>query len=145
MRTVELQIPNMQSGHCQMRVRGIIEKVEGTRGVEVSAGRAEVVVDNDAQLETIVKDVTAGGYTVLNTNVAAATEGSDMMFSTNINCGSCVADVKPALDAASGITNWTVDTTSAQKTLTVSTIGITEEQVMTVVRNAGFEIQPINA
>lgn len=143
MRTVELQIPNMQSGHCQMRVRGIIESVEGTRGVEVSAGRAEVVVDTDAQLETIVKDVTAGGYTVLNTNVATAKESTDMTFSTNINCGSCVADVKPALDATSGITNWAVDTTSAQKTLTVSTIGVTEEQVMAVVKNAGFNIQQL--
>lgn len=38
---------------------------------------------------------------------------------TNINCGGCIASVKPAIDAAIG-ENWKVDTENTDKILTAT-------------------------
>ena len=39
----------------------------------------------------------------------------DLRFKTNVNCGGCVASVKPHLDNADGICHWDVDTTNKDK------------------------------
>jgi copper chaperone len=65
-------------------------------------------------------------------------------FKTNINCGGCIASVKPHLDKMEGISNWEVDTTNKDKILTVTPQGTTKEQVMEAVTKAGFKIEPIN-
>lgn len=68
-------------------------------------------------------------------------------FKTNINCSGCVAKVTPALEQAAGICHWTVDTSSADKVLTVHSDGITEAEVINTVNQAGFRIEvlPANA
>ncbi len=66
-----------------------------------------------------------------------------LKFKTNINCGGCVAKVTPALNNADGICHWNVDTNDTNKTLTVHTDGITEQEVLDVVEKAGFKIEPI--
>ena len=67
----------------------------------------------------------------------------DLRFKTNINCGGCVASVKPHLDNADGIWHWEVDTTK-DKVLTVKSQGITQEQEIETVQKAGFKIEPLN-
>jgi copper chaperone CopZ len=66
-----------------------------------------------------------------------------LKFKTNINCGGCIAKVTPALNEAEGICHWEVDTTKADKLLTVHSEGISEEEVMATVRGAGFKIEPL--
>lgn len=66
-------------------------------------------------------------------------------FKTNINCGGCVASVKPHLDKADGICHWEVDTTNKDKVLTVKSDGISEQEVIATVQKAGFKIEPLNA
>ena len=39
-------------------------------------------------------------------------ENKEFQFKTNINCGGCVASVKPHLDSAEGVCEWNVDTTN---------------------------------
>lgn len=63
-------------------------------------------------------------------------------FKTNIHCGGCVSGVTPFLSQLTGI-EWTVDTESADKILTVSSETITEEDVIQAVKKAGFEIEEI--
>ena len=65
----------------------------------------------------------------------------DLRFKTNVNCGGCVASVKPHLDNADGICHWDVDTTNKDKVLTVKSTGITEEQVIETIQKAGFKIE----
>ncbi len=65
-------------------------------------------------------------------------------FKTNINCGGCIASVKPHLDKMEGISNWEVDTTNKDKILMVTPQGVTKEQVIEAVTKAGFKIEPIN-
>ena len=68
-------------------------------------------------------------------------ENKNLQFKTNINCGGCVATVKPHLDNADGICHWEVDTTNKDKVLTVKSTGITEEQVIETIQTAGFKIE----
>ena len=70
-------------------------------------------------------------------------ENKNLQFKTNINCGGCVASVKPHLDNADGICHWDVDTTNKDKVLTVKSTGITEEQVIETIQKAGFKIEPL--
>lgn len=72
-------------------------------------------------------------------------ENKNFQFKTNINCGGCVATVRPHLDNAEGICEWNVDTTNKDKVLTVKSDGITEAQVVDIVKNAGFKIESLNA
>lgn len=71
-------------------------------------------------------------------------EQKEFQFKTNINCGGCVNAVKPHLDKADGIAEWQVDTTSKDKILTVKSNGITQEQLMQTVKNAGYKIEPLS-
>ncbi len=66
-------------------------------------------------------------------------------FKTNINCGGCVSKVTPFLDKAEGIDHWEVDTTNKDKVLTVTSKGITEEEIIETIENVGFDIEPIPA
>ena len=70
-------------------------------------------------------------------------ENKNLQFKTNINCGGCVASVKPHLDNADGICHWEVDTTNKNKELTVKSTGNTEEQVIETIQKAGFKIEPL--
>jgi copper chaperone len=66
-------------------------------------------------------------------------------FSLQDNCSGCVAKVTPALNEASGIAHWEVNTNSKEKILTVQSGGITQEQVMEVVKKSGFQITAIGS
>lgn len=67
-----------------------------------------------------------------------------LKFKTNINCGSCIQSVTPFLEAEKEIRNWGVDTTTADKVLTVEGESIQKEMVIRTVEKAGFRIQPLN-
>ena len=70
-------------------------------------------------------------------------ENKNLQFKTNINCGGCVASVKPHLDNADGVCHWEVDTTNKDKVLTVKSEGITEQEIIDTVKKAGFTIEPL--
>ena len=70
-------------------------------------------------------------------------ENKAFQFKTNINCGGCAASVKPHLDNAEGVGEWNVDTANKDKILTVQSEGVTEEQVLDIVKKAGFKAEPI--
>ena len=65
-----------------------------------------------------------------------------LTFKTNINCGGCIATVKPFLDGNKNIASWEVDTNQADKILTVKGENIDEEQVTALVQQAGFKAEP---
>jgi copper chaperone CopZ len=63
---------------------------------------------------------------------------TSLQFKTNLNCGSCVAAVKPFLDQVKGISDWNVDTTNDDKVLTVQGEDVETEAVAAAVAKAGF-------
>ncbi len=68
-----------------------------------------------------------------------------LKFKTNINCGGCVATVKPHLDTTKGVATWEVDTTQKDKILTVQAENVSAQEIMAVVQNAGYKIEEISA
>lgn len=64
-------------------------------------------------------------------------------FKTNINCGGCISTVKPFLDNASGVEEWSVDTTQKDKILTVQTTEDSPSEIIQTVEKAGFKIEPL--
>ena len=68
---------------------------------------------------------------------------STLKFKTNINCDGCVARVTPLLNGDKQITKWTVDTTNPMKILTVETSSLSEEQVISALKQVGFKGEPI--
>jgi len=72
------------------------------------------------------------------------TENKNLQFKTNINCGGCLAKVTPFLNEADGICHWEVDTINKDKILSVLSDGITKEEVIKKVQEAGFKIELLN-
>lgn len=66
------------------------------------------------------------------------------VFKTNINCGGCIAKVTPALDGANGIEIWSVDTINKDKILSVTSNGISENEIIETVQKAGFKIEALD-
>jgi len=65
-------------------------------------------------------------------------------FKTNIKCGGCVATVTPFLNAAKGISQWSVDTTNNDKILSVTSNGISKNEIINAVQKAGFKIEDLS-
>ena len=63
-----------------------------------------------------------------------------LKYRTNLNCGSCVAAVKPHLDGDPAIRRWSVDTADPNKVLTVEGEGVSEDAVERHVADAGFKV-----
>lgn len=72
-------------------------------------------------------------------------EHNEFQFKTNLNCGGCVAKVKSDLDDAHGVGEWNVDTENEDKILTISSTGITEDEVVAIIERKGFKAAPINS
>lgn len=71
------------------------------------------------------------------------TNNQSFQFKTNLNCGGCVSKVKSDLDNAEGICEWNVDTENKDKILTVKSEGITEDEVIAIIKRKGFKAEPI--
>lgn len=67
-----------------------------------------------------------------------------LKFKTSIKCGGCIATVTPFLNKIEGISKWSVDTNSPDKILTVETDNSTAEEVILVLKHAGYQATPIS-
>lgn len=63
-----------------------------------------------------------------------------LRLKTNLNCKSCVAAVKPYLDAEPSISSWDVDVRDPGKTLIVQGDSVSAENVKAAVTRAGFQV-----
>lgn len=61
-----------------------------------------------------------------------------LQFKTTIMCSGCLSAVTPHLNAAESISSWEVDTTKAEKILTVRGLDVQEFEVVEQVLKAGF-------
>lgn len=146
MKNITIQIPDMQSSHCQMRVSKAINSLNGVIIQEIKPGTATVAVENETQEQSVIRAINEAGYKTTALNVASTTrnDGETFHFTTNINCSNCVSKVALDLNATEGICHWEVDTNSKAKTLTVQSSGINPEGIIKAVKKAGFEIELIN-
>jgi copper chaperone len=66
-----------------------------------------------------------------------------LKFKTNINCGGCIAKVTPYLNKAAGIKKWEVDTNNPEKVLTVEADGISEKDIINILKEVGYRAEKI--
>lgn len=66
-----------------------------------------------------------------------------IQFKTNIKCGGCVATATPYLDNVAGASKWKVDTTVADKILTVQDDLIPTDEIIAAVNKAGFTAEVV--
>lgn len=71
-------------------------------------------------------------------------ETKSRQFKTNINCGGCIAAIKPHLDNNANITHWRVDTDNPEKILTVESSTLSDQDIIATIEQAGFKATPIN-
>ena len=62
-----------------------------------------------------------------------------LKFKTNIKCGGCIATVSPYLNNNERINNWQVDTLNPDKILTVNSQDISSDEIIAILKDAGFE------
>lgn len=68
-----------------------------------------------------------------------------LRFKTTIKCSGCIAKATPFLDEKVGKDKWEVDVQNPEKVLTVvNDKNITEDEVINVVREAGFKAEKLN-
>ncbi len=70
-------------------------------------------------------------------------ENNVLKFKTSINCGNCIKAVTPFLDQVNGIQSWEVDTNNPDKILSVTSEGATQDEVISAVKQAGFDVNPV--
>jgi copper chaperone len=68
---------------------------------------------------------------------------STLKFKTNINCGSCVAKVTPALNELTGIDKWDVNINDANKILTVESSQLTAQDIQRTLEKVGYKGEEI--
>jgi copper chaperone len=62
-----------------------------------------------------------------------------LKFKTTIKCGGCIATVTPFLNKIEGISNWSVDTNSPDKILTIETESVSPEKITDTLKTAGYQ------
>ena len=67
-----------------------------------------------------------------------------LQFKTNINCGGCIASVTPELNASDKIKDWSVDTSSPNKTLTITT-ELSANEVQDILNKLGYKAEVLKA
>ncbi|WP_286843862.1 MULTISPECIES: heavy-metal-associated domain-containing protein [Sphingobacterium] len=72
-------------------------------------------------------------------------ESKEFQFKTNLTCGGCVSKVSADLDSVDGIYEWNVDTTNADKILTVKAEGVSEEEIIEIIKKKGFNAMACSA
>lgn len=65
-----------------------------------------------------------------------------LQFKTNINCTSCIATVSPELSFKDKIKDWSVDVTSPDKTLTITT-DYNEIEVKEILEKVGYKAETL--
>lgn len=68
-------------------------------------------------------------------------ENKVFKFRTNLNCSGCVSKMKSDFDNEKSISEWNVDTENKDKILTVKTSDLTEEDIIDMVNEKGFEAE----
>ena len=65
-----------------------------------------------------------------------------LQFKTNIKCSSCIATVSPELNFKDKIKDWSVDITSPDKTLTVTT-EYSEAEIKEILEKVGYKAEKL--
>jgi copper chaperone CopZ len=139
MKLLSITIPDMQSAHCEKRVSQALSNMEGVLIKDIQAGRADISLDGESNVQMIKDAIEKAGYNV--GEVTVVNDEAETKFKTNINCNGCVAAVTPTLNALVGKNSWQVDTADPNKILTIKNSNISSTEIKEAIKDAGFTIE----
>ena len=64
MKQVVISVPNMQSTHCQTRVKNAVNEISGVQIQHLDAGKLTFSVASDHTQKEVVQAIEKAGYTV---------------------------------------------------------------------------------
>ena len=64
MKTLKIQIPNMQSSHCQMRVNKALSTILGATDIRTQSGVASVSLPKETTSAEVISTIENAGYYV---------------------------------------------------------------------------------
>lgn len=64
MKKVEINIPNMQSAHCQARVKNALIEIEGVEIQKLEASKLTAYIASDETKEEVLKAIKNAGYSI---------------------------------------------------------------------------------
>ncbi|WP_114790398.1 heavy-metal-associated domain-containing protein [Niabella yanshanensis] len=64
MKDITIQVPDMQSAHCQARVNDAVKEVAGVKVQNLQAGQITVSLSSDSNKEAVVAAIEEAGYSV---------------------------------------------------------------------------------
>ena len=67
-----------------------------------------------------------------------------LTFKTNVNCEGCLKQITPYLNEAQTISDWNIDLSNPEKTLTAVAENLDAEEVISIVKEAGYEAAILN-
>lgn len=66
-----------------------------------------------------------------------------LKFKTSLKCSGCVAAIQPKMDALKNVEQWEVDLAQPEKILSVNGEHLKEEEIIHVLKGAGYEATKI--
>ncbi len=130
---ITLPILDMNSPHCATRVEKAITSVPSltASSVDLAAHTATLSGEPSAQaVRDAVAAIRAAGYDV-------ATDKHSFM-TTGITCGGCVNSVTKILSALSGVLSVAVDVAGQKATVEVVKDAVTNDELSTALKPAGY-------
>ncbi|KQS47178.1 MAG: heavy-metal-associated domain-containing protein [Flavobacterium lindanitolerans] len=64
MKQMIINIPDMQSAHCQARVNNAVKEIDGVQIQNVEAGKIAISIASDNTKNEVVKAIEKAGYSV---------------------------------------------------------------------------------
>lgn len=76
MKNITLNIPDMQSTHCQARVSHAVKAIEGAQILSLEAGSIGLSLENESVANAVIGSIQKAGYTVEGYNSAEKKDDS---------------------------------------------------------------------
>ncbi len=64
MKTLKIQIPNMQSSHCQMRVNNALNTISEATSITTKSGEASLIIPIETSVLDVITTIEKAGYYV---------------------------------------------------------------------------------
>lgn len=131
---VKLSLSGLNCMKCVGKTEKALLAVEGVVDVNVTKESADIF--GDANADALISAIEAEGFkaSLVDTN------NTIELTLSGLNCGHCIGSVKKALEGTEGVENVDVELTHAKVTASVSA-----EQLINVIKDAGFEAELASA
>jgi len=135
-----LPVNGMTCAACSTRLEKVISRRSGVQQAEVSLASESITLDFDASEITqdeITTAIDKAGFSVPMETIQLAVTG--------MTCAACSTRLEKVLSRASGVTSATVNLATEQASIAAPAGTISQADLITIIRKAGFDATPIKS